>query len=128
MSAGISDTSSATTFPTEIPFTAILAILVVVLVVVVLVVVVVLRFPRNDATILAGVVLTNNSILRLTGVHVVPTRAPETRTGRRARSTTAVGEQSPSEEHARRIMLELLPVREPWNALLSVGQIFQSEV
>ena len=50
------------------------------LLVVVLVVVCVLSVPRNPARMLCGVVFTNCSILRLTGVPVVPTIAPESRT------------------------------------------------
>jgi len=95
--------------------------------VVILVVVVVLRFPRNPERIDCGVVFTNCSILRLTGVPVVPTRALDTRTGRRARSATAVGEQSPSEEQARST-ISPLPVFDPWNALLSVGPALPADV
>lgn len=81
-------------FPTFAPFTTIFAILFVgaVVVVVVLVVVLPLTLPIPKlASIEAVLRFTNCSILRLTGVPVVPTIAPETRTLNDPRSIAQVG-------------------------------------
>jgi hypothetical protein len=68
----------------------------------VLVVVVPLTFPiPNCASIVAELVLTKLAILRLTGVPVVPTIAPDIRTGSFARITVAVEEQSVPEHDTR---------------------------
>lgn len=81
-----------------------------------------LTFPKNELTILDGVVFTNVSILRLTGVPVVPMIAHDTRTERLERATTELGEQSPREQASNTIVDS--PVLFHWNALLSVGPIF----
>jgi hypothetical protein len=127
LSAGISVTSSAIMLPTEIPFTAVICgeLIVVELVVVELVVVwriLIQKFCKIEA----GVVLTNDSILRLTGVPVVPTIAPDTRTGSVARVTIAVAEQSVPEHETSPISPR--PTDVHWNTLLSVGPMFPAGV
>lgn len=85
LSGGISSNLDTDRLPSVAPLIDISAILVLVVAefVVVLVVVVLLIIPiPNHARILCGVVLTNDSILLLTGVPVVPTIALDTRTGR----------------------------------------------
>ena len=91
---GISLSSSATIFHTFAPLTAIFPIFAFE-VVTLLVVVELLSQFKNELNILPGLVFTNSSILRFTGVPAVQTIAPDTRIGRCAKSTTAVGEQSP---------------------------------
>lgn len=91
---GISLSSSATIFHTFAPFTAIFPIFAFE-VVTLLVVVELLSQFKNELTIFPGFVFTNSSILLLTGVPAVQTIALDTRIGRCAKSTTAVGEQSP---------------------------------
>lgn len=86
LSCGISSSLDTDRLPSVAPLIDISAILVLAVVpelVVALVVVLLLIVPiPNPARILCGVVLTNDSILRLTGVPVVPTIALDTRTGR----------------------------------------------
>ncbi len=116
-------------FPTFAPFTTIFAILFVgaVVVVVVLVVVLPLTLPIPKlASIEAVLRFTNCSILRLTGVPVVPTIAPDTRTGSVARVTVAVLEQSVPEHETSPISPR--PTDVHWNTLLSVGPMFPAGV
>jgi hypothetical protein len=125
LSAGISSSLETERLPSVAPLIDISAILVLVLVVafvlvVALVVVLLLIVPiPNPARMLCGVVLTNDSILRLTGVPVVPTRALDTRTGRLASPIPDSGNV--------RAMFDLHVVIH-WNALLSVGPIFPAGV